>query len=254
MGNSCCNERGDREGEVLKSTQQKREDFAFKDTESDLKLVQASNLTHPEVNDFKEPSSYFQLTAGMLKAIERHGFFSPITKENSFPNTKFEGRSQDGRPFKYFGQMNSSSKEGRGQLQFLDKGGEFLVASFEQDKPVGESAIYFSNGDYFKGKIAGNSMQEGTLLLSNGNRYEGTFLDNMFEGQGTFVFADKRKYKGGFKQGKKSGFGQFTWTNGSAYEGEWLNGHQHGHGKFTDEKAHVHEGEFVEGKLLKGNK
>ena len=223
----------------------------MKPTDNGQKFTQASPPTQSEVNNFKEPSSWFELNQNILKAIEKNGFQTPFTRDNSATNTKFEGKSDDGRPYKYFGQMKGESKEGRGQLQFMDKNCEFIVSSFENNKPVGESSIYFSNGDYFKGKISGNSMKEGILYLNNGNRYEGTFADNMYEGQGIFFFTDKRKYKGGFQQGEKTGFGVMNWIDGSSYEGEWVNGHQHGKGKFIDKKGGVHIGEFYEGKLLK---
>ena len=250
MGNSCCNERGDRDGEVLKDTQ-KKEDFSIKPTDTNNKPIHSSNATFSDAVDFKEPSGYFELNQNVLKAIENHGFFSPNTKNVGLPCIKSEGKSDDGRPYKYFGQMKDNLKSGKGQLQFMDKGGEFLVSSFENDKPVGESVVYFSNGDFFKGKIADGSMKEGTLFLNNGNRYEGPFVNNMYEGQGILVFADKRKYRGAFRKGQKEGFGVIHWANGSSYEGLWQNGHQHGHGSYVDQKGVLHEGEFFEGKLLK---
>lgn len=200
----------------------------------------------------KEPSSYFLLKNPAIKAIEKYGYYKIHGGQNDIPYRKFEGKyGKECRPFKYFGQMSGDKMEGKGQLQFTDLNGEYVVCNFKDGRADGEGAIYFANGDYFKGTIIDNSMREGTLYLENGNKYEGTFIDNMYDGQGTFTFKDGRKYKGQFKQGRKSGKGTINWVNGSSYTGDWLNGHQEGHGVFTDAKGVKHEGEFKDGKMLK---
>ena len=257
MGNSCCNDRGD-DQEVLKSTQ-KKEDMTPNKQEND-KLTyshnggspQNTNLLDSDIQNFdKEPNSYFNLNSEMLKSIDKHGFYQCYGGDSKLAYKKYEGSAPDGRPFKYFGQMDGNKMEGKGQLQFTEPSGEFVVCSFKNGRAEGDGAIYFANGDYFKGKLQDNSMREGTLLLSNGNKYEGKFIHNMYDGQGAFTFPDGRKYKGEYKQGQKHGQGTFNWSNGSSYTGAWKNGHQHGHGKFIDTKGEPHEGEFADGKMLK---
>ena len=257
MGNSCCNDQGD-DQEVLKSAQQK-EDMTPNMQEND-KIVyihngsnaQNTNLLDPDIQNFdKEPNTYFNLNSEILKSIDKHGFYQCYGGNNKLPYKKYEGSAPDGRQFKYFGQMDGKKMEGKGQLQFIEKNGEFVVCTFRNGRAEGGGAIYFPNGDYFKGKLQDNLMKEGTLLLSNGSKYEGKFIENMYDGQGAFAFLDGRKYKGDFKKGQKNGQGTINWINGSSYTGEWKNGHQHGHGKFIDTKGVSHEGEFADGKMLK---
>lgn len=257
MGNTCCNERGE-DNEVLKSAQKKED--AMSNSPGVNKITfnhtgyspQHTDVNESEIQCFdKEPSSFFTLNKDVLKAIEKHGFYKCYGSDNKSSFNKFEGVASDGRKFKYFGQMAGNQMEGKGQLQFTEPNGEYVVCNFKNGRAEGDGAIYFANGDFFKGKLFDNSMKEGTLYLTNGNKYEGSFVENMYEGQGTFSFVDGRKYKGQFMQGKKHGLGTLNWTNGSSYSGDWIQGHQHGHGKFIDAKGVVHEGQFANGKMLK---
>ena len=89
------------------------------------------------------------------------------------------------------------------------------------------------------GFIAGSSYQGGlgqgkaTFVFSDGETYEGEWLDNMYEGQGKVRYTNGNTYAGGWKANLQDGQGKQVWISGSTYEGEWKEGYQHGHGVYT---------------------
>ena len=266
MGNSCCNERGDGEIQATKATTKSATLYAETSKEDKKHMIalvkndHSQELRHeiatePEVLAFAaHPLEFLGINKqNILQAIAKHGFFKLTHSIDSrIPYYKAELRDQDGRVYRYFGQMDGSRKEGRGQLHFLDPEGQVVVSNFTKDLAEGEGAVYFANGDYFTGTLAGNHMVQGTMFLENGNKYHGTFVNDHFEGAGTFYFPDGRTYKGQFKNGKKEGRGVFTWTNGDVYDGDWKEGKQHGHGAFTQGGKRF-EGQFLDGKKVRQN-
>lgn len=262
MGNTCCNERGDGEIQAIRST---KPAIYAEPPKEDTKQVSALVKSEPSQDLHQQIASEAEIQAfaahpleflGLNKVkiqqtIAKHGFFKlQHSTDSRIPYYKAELKDQTGRVYRYFGQMVNSSKEGRGQLHFLEPEGQLVVSNFTNDRAEGEGAVYFANGDYFTGTLAGNHLVHGALYLENGNKYHGSFLNDLFEGAGTFYFADNRTYKGQFKGGKKEGHGVFTWPNGDVYDGEWKDGKQHGRGSFTHE-GKKYEGQFFEGKKVK---
>jgi hypothetical protein len=74
-----------------------------------------------------------------------------------------------------------------------------------------------------RGKMMEKKINAGT----EGNRYEGDFVD-----------------------GKRTGKGTFTWANGNRYEGDFVDGKLHGKGTFVDVDGNRYEGDFVDGKFM----
>lgn len=71
---------------------------------------------------------------------------------------------------------------------------------------------------------------DGTIVFSNGDRYEGTFHSNIIDGIGHYGFANGNWYEGEFINGKMNGLGVFQFKNGDRFEGEFLNGKIYGDG------------------------
>lgn len=270
MGNTCCNDRGDSNEAIKQLPNRDHAPTAIKDpkiqlTEKEDKIhsdpAYMSKSTYREhavhdtdITDFHaKPNHIFDIPEAMAKQFQiNHAGDKPLPASDSKGHyKKFESREPGQRPYKYFGQVDGTKKHGRGQLQFLDGGQEFIIADFKNDIAEGDGTIYFANGDYYKGKLRNNTMSKGTFFLNNGNRYEGPFVNDMYEGEGTLFFADKRKYTGSFSKGRKEGKGVFNWPDGSFYDGEWRDGKQNGNGKFVDAKGIVHQGVFENGRLLK---
>ena len=268
MGNACCNEKGAEPGSIDKQpkSMQRTEDVRLnqpfaQETNGKAHHIHHDNthhldgIHHSEIENFnKEPNQFLGLDQVILRLIEKNTFHTLQSADTRIPYKKIEGIGQDGRKYRYFGQIDSQKKNGRGQLQILDKDGknaEFIICNFVDDVASGDGAVYFPNGDYFKGKLVAGQPKEGIMYLNNGDRYEGSLVNNLYDGSGTLYYADRRKYRGTLKAGKKHGKGTFNWTDGSFYEGAWENGIQQGHGKYVDAQKIVHEGEFVQGKKVK---
>jgi hypothetical protein len=121
--------------------------------------------------------------------------------------------------------------------------------------------------------------------MKNGDFYEGSFLENEFDGHGKYVYSEndglrRASYDGSWKNGKKHGYGTFIWKNGVTFEGQyvdderigfgsmnfpandpfnrlryvgdWKRGQLNGHGTLTYTNGDVYEGDFVAG-AVRGN-
>ena len=258
MGNTCCNERGNDEAGTTRIDPQKDDTKlipARTEVKSSISLAEIATSAESDLFP-KEINSHLCLGSnpGVLKVIEKYGLYnfpsSPVDSLKSIPFYKQEDVTPDGRKYRYFGQMENGVKHGRGHLHFLEKDGEFIIGTFVNGKAEGEGAVYFSNGDYFKGKLSNNQMSSGVILLQNGTKYEGPFVNNLYNGHGILNFNDGRKYKGDFKNGKREGKGFYTWLDGSTYDGDWLNGMQHGRGVYVSKSGAKVEADFYEGKKL----
>ncbi len=64
----------------------------------------------------------------------------------------------------------------------------------------------------------------GKLVLSNGESYEGNFVNGKFQGNGTYIWPDRRKYIGEWKNGKRDGKGAYYLPNLQKKVGLWANG------------------------------
>jgi hypothetical protein len=67
-------------------------------------------------------------------------------------------------------------------------------------------------------------------------RFEGTFTNNVKEGQGIMYYSDGSKYVGDYHFGMMDGQGEYVWPNGVKYIGEWRADERHGFGQmyFSD--------------------
>lgn len=87
---------------------------------------------------------------------------------------------------------------------------------------TGSGTWKFSNGDKYEGQWVDSKMHGfGKYDFANGDRYNGGFHDNKRDGSGTYVWKDKGIYKGQWKADKREGSGTFKWTNSATYIGFW---------------------------------
>ncbi len=100
-------------------------------------------------------------------------------------------------------------------------------------------------GEFRKGKIHGT----GILFFSNGNKYDGNWVNQYREGNGKLIFTNGDVYKGKFKKSKFHGEGTMKFANGEKYVGEWANDEQNGFGKYYYNNDDVYEGHFKNGTL-----
>ena len=105
---------------------------------------------------------------------------------------------------------------------------------------------------YVEGLWKGGNIKEGRIYFPNGDIYEGSLEQSLFEGKGTLYFQDGTIYKGNFIKGQRTGNGVQLYPDGSKYVGEFENGLFHGKGEFTWSCGVVYTEEF-EYSQLQGN-
>ncbi|KAL7239146.1 hypothetical protein ACSBR2_005112 [Camellia fascicularis] len=70
-------------------------------------------------------------------------------------------------------------------------------------------------------------------LLSNGDMYNGRWVENLPHGHGKYLWTDGCMYAGEWFRGKTMGKGRFSWPSGATYEGEFKTGYMDGQGTYT---------------------
>lgn len=262
MGNFCADNR-DRDEANQDENQTplgiQKEDQALQPLSATHKKAPVSNLaasekaTPEEIEAFYAgPAGFFAVPpgSGILEAIKSNGWHQLARGDDSIEFCKAQLTDLAGRPYLYFGQMKNGAKHGNGQVYFTDATGELVVCSFNADSADGEGVVYFADGTYFKGVLAGQQLSQGTLVVPNRYTYKGAFINNKPSGHGQQLFTDGRSYEGDFRDGVKEGKGTFKWPSGDTYTGDWLNGKQHGHGVLVKGGKSI-EGDFFEGKKVK---
>lgn len=68
----------------------------------------------------------------------------------------------------------------------------------------------------------------GIFTMSNGDAYEGTYVNNKREGKGEYRYADGSTYVGGFSGGRREGEGVYVWADKRKYEGSYVDNQRHG--------------------------
>ena len=87
----------------------------------------------------------------------------------------------------------------------------------------------------------------GTYYYSNGEKYEGQWLNGKRNGIGTYVWNNGDTYSGDWTLEKRTGKGIFTWANGNKYEGDFIDSVRNGKGKyFTNPKNFKVETDYYE--------
>ena len=114
--------------------------------------------------------------------------------------------------------------------------GAYVDANME-----GMGIMTYKNGDTFVGSwIAGQrarglarffgGIQKKTDRYSNGDIYDGEFVNDKPEGKGKIVYSGGNEYEGDVKNGIPSGIGFCRWATGDSYKGSWLDDKPNGRG------------------------
>ena len=91
--------------------------------------------------------------------------------------------------------------------------------------------------------INNNLNGKGTLTLSDGTRFNGTFEKNKFNGIGKIINNEGTLFEGYFKDGKLDGRATEKMLNGSIYIGDFIKGIKDGKGK-EETNEQLYEGDF----------
>lgn len=87
-----------------------------------------------------------------------------------------------------------------------------------------------------------------TVTYTDGDKYEGSFVNDKYEGKGKYTFANGNVYDGDWKDGKRTGKGTMTYSDGK-YEGNWKSDIRTGKGKYTWNEGAIYDGEWKEDKI-----
>lgn len=145
------------------------------------------------------------------------------------------------------------------------------------EKLSGIKEINYDNGDYYKGTLdnSGNQDGKGKYIWSNGDVYDGEWVNGSRTGNGKYDFSNGDLYEGGFKNGQFHGYGVLktgyhpegtllgsyvpSYFNRS-YTGEFEDGVFHGTGTFVyrpnpldyasgEEFPYKYSGDFYKGEF-----
>lgn len=89
----------------------------------------------------------------------------------------------------------------------------------------------------------------GKKEYSNGDAYEGNFVNGIKNGIGSYTWASGNNYEGDWKSGERTGKGILTWANGDKYEGDFMDNKQNGKGTIIWITGNKYEGDFLNNKL-----
>lgn len=132
-------------------------------------------------------------------------------------------------------------------------------------------------GTYTGDLVDGIRQGSGALVFTNGDRYEGAFVQGFRHGHGVFTSErSNRVFEGEWRRSEKHGAGKEKWlasgdryegeyqkdvfhgkgvlfrgTSGSKYDGEFQFGKKHGHGRMEFANSTVSTGKLASGSDLK---
>ena len=110
---------------------------------------------------------------------------------------------------------------------------------------TGDGTLVNSEGLRYEGHfVNGKFHGEGVAWYPDGSRYEGDWKNGQRHGEGTWRGPDDTRYNGQFREDRFSGQGTLTMTNGDILTGQWANGKLNGHGSLTTADGMLYVGGF----------
>jgi len=136
-------------------------------------------------------------------------------------------------------------KEGKenGYGLFICTDGRILRQVWENGSKVSEEKVDVGEGSSF--------VMKRTVSYSNGNKYEGEVsLSGERSGYGSLIMVNGDKYEGEWANDVKHGHGVEVWATGARYEGEWKDGKKDGEGILTGRGGIKSKQVWENGKLI----
>jgi len=125
----------------------------------------------------------------------------------------------------YQGDWLKGKKHGDGKMKYANR--DTYEGDWVNDKRHGQGKMVFlpretnSYAVTYEGDWKDNGLSFGKIVFTNGNTYQGNFINNKFDGFGTMIKSYGETYEGGWSKGKRNGYGKLILPNGKTYEGEW---------------------------------
>lgn len=104
--------------------------------------------------------------------------------------------------------------------------GTRFYGDFADGQPAdGRGSMLYSNGNRYDGEYqAGTRHGCGTFIFDNGRRYVGQFRNDLFSGRGVWMLENGDRYIGDFEFNKCNGEGVFIFADGTSKSGLWQQG------------------------------
>ncbi|WP_323754760.1 PEGA domain-containing protein [Marinobacter sp.] len=115
-----------------------------------------------------------------------------------------------------------------------------LVGQLEQ-----YTTVNYSNGRWISGVKTG----DGSWVDESGLRYEGHFVNGLFDGTGTAWYPDGSRYDGDWVKGQQHGEGQWRGADNAQYTGRFERNEFHGQGTLTKANGDILTGNWMQGKM-----
>jgi hypothetical protein len=113
----------------------------------------------------------------------------------------------------------------------------------------GKGTMIYSDGSRYEGNWSnGKCNGFGIETYSNGNRYEGNFINDLRSGKAKSFFANGDLYEGDYFDNSRNGYGKLTCSNGIRYEGNWSNSKKNGFGVQIWPNGDRYEGNWLDDK------
>eukprot|EP00948_MAST-09A_sp_MAST-9A-sp1_P003568 g3568.t1 len=192
-----------------------------------------------------------------------------------------EGTMQYANGDIYVGDWFRNQRHGNGVMKYAC--GDRYEGQWQNDVPYGLGKFTWMDGGYYHGEYlavldkyshgvlfphpTGKRHGKGIRVWSNGNRYEGDWVDDYMHGKGVYIFVEGGTYEGDFQYGKFHGYGKriYGLKNGApyvnplgfiikdrgkkgekhcVYEGGFRDGLRDGSGRFISADGRIYEGQW----------
>lgn len=137
------------------------------------------------------------------------------TYEGEWSNGVMQGHGiyERADEFVYEGEFKYNIRDGKGTLIYLDEAEDHYL------------------GDKYEGEFHNNEFEGyGKYSFANGDIYEGEFHESAFEGKGVLIFGDGFRYEGQFHNYQFHGAGILYYNNGKWFEGTFIHDEMSGEG------------------------
>ena len=127
----------------------------------------------------------------------------------------------------------------------------FYIGECDIDKNLnGRGILTLSNGIKYNGNFIENIFTgKGNLIDKEGIYYEGNFENSILEGEGKQILLNGCSFEGNFEKGIKTGFGKEECID-HIYEGEYKNDQKNGNGKLYFKLLNeTYEGNFIDNNI-----
>ena len=197
---------------------------------------------------FDDYFNAYVIPEAILKNVVEKGGRVRVSKENDWRIDK--------EVYVLYGDLHTIWDNCYGEFNFgyRDYDGEWQAGRFN-----GKGVLKYDSGEIYTGEFKNDQIHgQGTFVQTiqhydNENEraykksFEGEYLNGK-EHKGTMIYTDGSKYEGEWENGKFHGQGKHTLNDGGYYEGGWDKGLRHGWGKFVHSgDGGITEGEFVYG-------